>query len=193
MEIPYAGQDEAPADGGTEQPEGAGHPNTPKERPVETTEKNTTDYSKTRRQTNRRKKLPDDKRRADAAKLQKEKTTRQSAEIFTERQTPDASRPGRQTGTSAANGTGTGKHNPLRRKEHGGRRIPPLPPPGAERRRRSAPAQPPLRSKPVKTSVRRQRCPARRTLPGQNSADQKPPRRPSAGRGGAHSSKRPGI
>lgn len=109
----YAGQDEAPADGGTEQPEGTGHPNAPKERPITEADQNAADSSKTRRQTNSRKKTPDDKPWSDAAKLQKEKTTRQSAEIFTERQTPDASRPGRQAGsspgTSAAKGNGTAK------------------------------------------------------------------------------------
>lgn len=108
-----AGQDEAPADGGTEQSEGARHPTAPKERPSTEDGQSAADSPKTRRQTNSRKKAPDDKRRPDAAKSnatksQKENTARQNEEIFT-----DTSRPGRQTGpspgTSTPKSTGTGK------------------------------------------------------------------------------------
>ncbi len=109
----YAEQGQAPTDGGTEQPKGAGHPNAPKERPIREDGQNAADSSKMRRQTNSRKKTPGDKLRSDAVKSQKERTDRQRAEIFTEHQAPDASRPGRQTGpspgTSAPKSTGTGK------------------------------------------------------------------------------------
>lgn len=47
----YAGQDEAPNHGGTEQPEGAGYPNAPKERSPTEPRRRTADSSKTRRQT----------------------------------------------------------------------------------------------------------------------------------------------
>lgn len=109
----YAEQGEAPAGGSTDQQEGTGHPNAPKERSPAEPRQRTADSSKTRRQTNSRKKAPNDERRSDAAKSQKGYSARQNVETFTERQMPDASRPGRQVGpspgTSSAKSTGTAK------------------------------------------------------------------------------------